>query len=124
MIQNDYLTQAAILLFAENPEKYITGAYIKIGFFESDSELRFQDEIHGSLIEQVDKTMEIWLEELKNLITFDMWYFGHYHDDRLVRPGVQMLYKIGDPIENAKARWIDKDPEYLIGWAKDPNYYT
>ena len=72
---------------------------------------------------EVDNTMEIWLEELKNNITFDMWYFGHYHDDRLVRPGVQMLYKIGDPIENAKARWIDKDPEYLIGWAKDPNYY-
>ena len=72
---------------------------------------------------EVDNTMEIWFEELKNNITFDMWYFGHYHADRLVRPGVQMLYHIGDPIECAKARWIDKDPEYLIGWAKDPNYY-
>lgn len=72
LIQNDYLTQAAILLFAESPEKYITGAYIKIGFFESDSELRFQDEIHGSLIEQVDKTMEILQHKyMKAWISYD-----------------------------------------------------
>ena len=59
LIQNGYLTQASVLLFHDEPDKYINGAYIKIGFFESDSELRFQDEIHGSLIEQVDKTMEV-----------------------------------------------------------------
>ena len=59
LIQNDYLTQAAVLLFSDEPEKYINGAYIKIGFFESDSELRFQDEVRGSLVEQVDKAMEI-----------------------------------------------------------------
>jgi len=73
---------------------------------------------------EVDNSMEVWMEEFKDLITFDMWYFGHYHQDRLVRPcGVQMLYKNIDSLDKAKARWIDKDPEYLIGWAKDPNYY-
>ena len=34
-----YLKKAAVLLFAENPEIWIQGAYIKIGYFgSSDSE--------------------------------------------------------------------------------------
>ena len=33
------LKRAAVLLFHPKPEKYITGANIKIGFFESDDEL-------------------------------------------------------------------------------------
>jgi len=49
------LKGAAILLFHPKPESFVTGAYIKIGFFESDSELIFQDEIHGNLFEQVEK---------------------------------------------------------------------
>jgi ATP-dependent DNA helicase RecG len=31
--EGDYLKRAAILLFHPDPEKYVTGAYIKIGFF-------------------------------------------------------------------------------------------
>ena len=51
-----HLNRAAILLFHPNPEKYVRGAYIKIGFFKSDNEdLVFQDEIHGSLMEQIEK---------------------------------------------------------------------
>ena len=72
LVQNGYLTQAAVLLFHDEPDKYINGAYIKVGFFESDSELRFQDEIHGSLIEQVDKTMEILYHKyMKAWISYD-----------------------------------------------------
>ena len=72
LIQNGYLTQASVLLFHDEPDKYINGAYIKIGFFESDSELRFQDEIHGSLIEQVDKTMEVlYRKYMKAWISYD-----------------------------------------------------
>ncbi|MCK4796127.1 MAG: putative DNA binding domain-containing protein, partial [Spirochaetes bacterium] len=52
----DYLKRAAILLFHPDPEKYVTGAYIKIGFFETDDDLLYHDEIHGNLLEQVDKT--------------------------------------------------------------------
>ena len=54
------LSRAAILLFHPAPEKYIRGAYIKIGFFKSDNEdLAFQDEVHGSLMEQIEKTMDL-----------------------------------------------------------------
>ncbi len=55
----DYLTNSAMLLFSNDPERYQTGAYIKIGYFENDSELLYQDEIHGSILEQVDKTLDI-----------------------------------------------------------------
>lgn len=53
-----YLKKAAVLLFAENPEMWIQGAYIKIGYFgSSDFELIYQDEIHGSLIKQIDSAV-------------------------------------------------------------------
>jgi ATP-dependent DNA helicase RecG len=56
-----YYKRATILLFHGDPEKYITGSFIKIGFFISDDDLVFQDEIHGNLFEQVEKTMDLLL---------------------------------------------------------------
>lgn len=53
-------TRAALLLFHSDPERFVTGAYIKIGFFRDDKgNLEFQDEVHGSLMEQVDKAMDL-----------------------------------------------------------------
>jgi ATP-dependent DNA helicase RecG len=57
--ENAFLKRAAILLFHTKPENFITGAYIKIGFFETDDELKFQDEIHGNLFEQIEKAMDL-----------------------------------------------------------------
>lgn len=59
LIEDGHLKRAAILLFHPDPEKFVTGAYIKIGYFESESDLKFQDEIHGNLFEQIEKTVEI-----------------------------------------------------------------
>ena len=56
-----YLKRAAALLFHPDPEKYITGAYVKIGFFNTDDDLAYQDEIHGPVFEQVEKTMDLLL---------------------------------------------------------------
>lgn len=54
------LNRAALLLFHPDPERFVTGAYIKIGFFRDDKgNLEFQDEVHGSLMEQVDKAMDL-----------------------------------------------------------------
>ncbi len=47
------LKRAAILLFHEDPERWFTGAYIKVGRF-TGSDLRYQDELHGSLMRQAD----------------------------------------------------------------------
>jgi len=55
-----YLTRAALLLFHPDPERFVNGAYIKIGFFRDDKgNLEFQDEIHGPLMEQVDKAIDL-----------------------------------------------------------------
>lgn len=60
------------LLFSRDPERYQLGAYIKIGFFETDADLRYQDEIHGSLIEQVERAIElIHLKYMKARITYE-----------------------------------------------------
>ena len=49
-----------MLAFYKDPEKWVTGSYIKIGYFgKSDADLKYQDEVHGSLIEQIDKTVDL-----------------------------------------------------------------
>jgi len=59
LVEGDYLRQAGALLFARDPDRFIVGAYVKIGFFVTDDDLRYQDEIHGNLFEQIDKTMDL-----------------------------------------------------------------
>ncbi len=59
LVKDGYLTNAAMLLFSNDPEKWQLGAYVKIGFFETDSDLVYQDEIHGSILDQIDKIVEI-----------------------------------------------------------------
>jgi ATP-dependent DNA helicase RecG len=71
LLENGLLKRAALLLFHPNPEKFATGAYIKIGFFRTDSDLRYQDDIHGNLFEQVERTMELLLTKYtKALISY------------------------------------------------------
>jgi ATP-dependent DNA helicase RecG len=71
LIDNKHLKRAALLLFHPDPEKFVTGAYIKIGFFRTDSELLFQDDIHGNLFEQIEHTMERLLTKyIKAMISY------------------------------------------------------
>jgi len=57
--EGEYLKRAAILLFHPSPENFVTGSYIKIGYFQTDDELIFQDAIHGNLFEQIEKTIDL-----------------------------------------------------------------
>lgn len=67
-----YLTNAAMLLFSEDPEKWQLGAYVKVGYFDNDADLRYQDEIHGSLLDQIDKIVEIvHLKYMKAMISYE-----------------------------------------------------
>ena len=59
LTEKAYLKRAACLLFSDRPERCVSGAWIKIGFFVTDDDLRYQDEVHGSLFDQVEKTLEI-----------------------------------------------------------------
>lgn len=59
LTEGAYFKRASVLLFHNHPEKYITGAYVKIGFFHSNDDLRYQDEVHGHLFAQIEKTIEL-----------------------------------------------------------------
>ncbi|HED38545.1 MAG TPA: transcriptional regulator [Ignavibacteria bacterium] len=72
LIENPYLKRASILLFHPDPEKYVTGSFVKIGYFQSDTELVFQDEVNGNLFEQVEKTIEIlFTKYIKAIISYE-----------------------------------------------------
>ena len=71
LIKEGKILRAGMMLFHQNPEKWINGAYIKIGYFESDSEISYMDEIHGSLISQADKVIDlIFTKYLKAKISY------------------------------------------------------
>ncbi len=61
LLEAQYLKRAAVLLFHPDPERFVTGAFVKIGFFRTNSDLLYHDEVHGDLFSQVDKTMELLL---------------------------------------------------------------
>lgn len=70
--EGEYLKRAALLLFHPMPEKFVTGAYVKIGYFETDDDLRFQDEAHGNLFEQLEKTMDLlYSKYFKGVISYE-----------------------------------------------------
>jgi ATP-dependent DNA helicase RecG len=72
LFEGDYLKRAAILLFYPDPERYITGAFIKIGYFLSNADLLYHDEIHGDLFVQVDKVLDLLLTKyMKALISYE-----------------------------------------------------
>lgn len=71
LMNGGYLTNAAMLLFSSDPEKWQLGAYTKVGFFANDADLIYQDEIHGSLLDQIDKIIEvIHLKYMKAKISY------------------------------------------------------
>src|SRR5690606_9349803 len=50
----------------------ITGAYVKIGYFEREADLIFQDEVHGNLFEQVEGTIDLlFTKYIKAIISYD-----------------------------------------------------
>ena len=69
----------------------------------------------------VDKSMEVWLEQFKEQIHWTVWLFGHFHDDRLVRPGVEMFFKDIEELDTVWQRWTSgKELDWWL--KKDPNY--
>ena len=66
MVVDGQITRAGVLMFHPKPEKLFPGAFIKIGFFKTDSDLLFQDEIHGSLVQQVDRAFDLLTTKYMN----------------------------------------------------------
>ena len=73
----------------------------------------------------VDKSMEIWLDELKDNIKWNYWLFGHYHADRIERPHVEQFYQEYEDVESIIARWdkYDEAGELDYWLPKSPAFY-
>ena len=71
LTEGTYLKRAAVLLFHQDPEKFVTGAFVKVGFFRSESDLAYHDMIQGDLFTQVAKTIDlVRTKYLKAAITY------------------------------------------------------
>lgn len=72
LMENGVISRAGVLLFYHNPERWVFGSYIKIGYFETDADLRYQDEVHGSLISQADRVIDLLFSKyLKANISYE-----------------------------------------------------
>lgn len=69
----------------------------------------------------VDNCMERWLEKIKEQIDFSFWCFGHYHQNRIERPGVEMFYNDICLLDEIT---LHHDRETYWYLKKGPNYYT
>ncbi|MEW6363230.1 MAG: Fic family protein [Acidobacteriota bacterium] len=71
LFDGDRLKRAALLLFHPDPERFVTGAFVKIGYFRTESELLYHDEVHGDLFTQAQQTMDRLLTKyLKAAISY------------------------------------------------------
>ncbi|MFA7135421.1 MAG: ATP-binding protein [Bacteroidales bacterium] len=58
LTKNGELTRAAIILFGKDPRLFSTNAFVKIGRFKGDADLRFQDVEEGNLIVLLKNVLE------------------------------------------------------------------
>jgi len=110
------LKRAAILLFHEDPERWFTGAYIKVGRF-TGSDLRYQDDLHGSLMQQADKITdlvftkyliaEVGYDNITRVETYP--YSKEAFREGIFNAIMHKAYETGNPIQIR----IDDDRMYL-----------
>ena len=113
------LKRSAAMLFHSSPEKFVSGAYIKLGFFAGeDDDLVFQDEVHGPLMLQVDEVIRL-LEE--RYLIHAISYEKHHRRERIQYPEdslresllnaiINKDYTSGYPIQ------ISVYPDHLSVW--------
>ena len=71
LMEGNYLKRAAVLLFHHNPERWVPGAFVKIGYFENGADIVYQDEIHGPLISMPDKVIDtLYMKYFKGYISY------------------------------------------------------
>jgi len=72
LTDGDYLLKAALMLFHQDPEQWCFGSQVKIGYFENDADLLYQDEISGPLIGVADRVIDIiYTKYFKGLIRYE-----------------------------------------------------
>ena len=113
------LKRAAVLLFHPDPEKYISGAYIKIGFFRTtDDDLAFQDEIHGPLMLQVDRAIDLLTTKY---LTYAITYEGFSRQEKPTFPASALRETLLNAIAHkdyadAAPIQISVYPDHIVFW--------
>ena len=113
------LKRAAILLFHPDPEKYISGAYIKIGFFRTtDDDLAFQDEIHGPLMLQVDRAIDLLTTKY---LTYAITYEGFTRQEKPAFPASALRETLLNAIAHkdyadAAPIQVSVYPDHIVFW--------
>ena len=97
-LQNDFHWFAEEQLTAEEmkyAEEQFSGKYYDFVFSHTCPISWEPYDLFLSMIDQstVDKTMEVWMDKLKDIFTWRHWLFGHYHENRLERPHVEMFFE-------------------------------
>ena len=64
---------------------------------------------------QVDKSMETWMDTLKNHIDWRVWLFGHFHADRIEQPCAEQMYMDYEKLDTIWNRYYDKKT-YVQEW--------
>ena len=74
--------------------------------------------------DEVDKSMEEWLDDLKSVIKYKIWLFGHFHASRIEKWYVEQYYEKADTLDNIWERWNNPDGPFAKEWwlQKSPNF--
>ena len=82
--EGEYLRRAAILLFHPDPARFFAGAFVKIGYFRTETDLAYQDVIEGNLFAQVDRTVDLLRTKYSKA---EISYDGIYRRETPPAPG-------------------------------------
>ncbi|MDK2952847.1 MAG: ATP-dependent helicase RecG [Kosmotoga sp.] len=79
LLKGDKLTNAGLLLFGKNPQKYIANAGLRVGRFRSDIDIVDTVDIKGNLFKQLEAAMDAIKKhmnvkfEIKGIVRKDIW---------------------------------------------------
>lgn len=65
----------------------------------------------------VDKSMEIWLDKIREEVIWGTWLFGHYHADRTERAYVEQFYTTYEKLDDIWWKWcryVENEPLFRL----------
>lgn len=73
----------------------------------------------------VDSSMELWMDQLTEKISWGVWCWGHYHADRVEAPYCEIFLNEIENLEDIEARWARYRETGELDWwiPKSPNFY-
>ena len=112
--ENEQLTESEMDACYRNLEykefDFILSHTCPLSFQPTDLFLNFIDQ------STVDNSMEKWMEKIAESVRWNVWLFGHYHQDRVELPHVEMFYTEVEDLESIEARWRRYDETGEIDW--------